>query len=296
MTARGRLFVLSSFLLAASVQAASTIHATQRWSWSASAGWMNWRTDSTNGVVVGPCYMSGWIYSSTKGWMHAGDGSPTNGYRYGNNSTNDYGINLEDGIYLRGFAWSASSGWISFEWTNREAASAPKIDLLTGNMSGLAWSASLGWISLSNMSAKVRTVTMDAGTVAPNGIPVAWQSLMTGGTNVLLGGSADYDNDTVSDYDEYVAGTHPTNPASRFEIGEVQIPVSTNMLLKWWMEEGRLYQVETNADLMNSNAWQAMYLQWINSGTGGWYEAQLDIPEAATSYYYRVRVKLPLSQ
>jgi len=286
----GLLVVMTSCLTAS-----STISTQQRWSWSSGAGWMNWRTSSTNGVVVGQYSCSGWIYSSSCGWIHAGDGTPTNGVQYSNVDATDYGINHDGEGHLTGFAWCESSGWVSFEWTNKEAADSPRIDLKTGSMRGYAWGGSLGWISLSNISAHVKTDTLDVGPVATNGLPVAWQVLMTGDTNILQGGSADYDGDTFSDYDEYIAGTHPTNPASRFEIASVTPPVSSNLLVAWWMAGGRLYQVETNLDLLNVGGWGPLYPSWINSGTGGWYEAEIPTLGIQTGLFYRIRAALPLT-
>lgn len=272
----------------------STINATHRWSWSSGAGWMNWRTDSTNGVVVGEYFLSGWIYSSTCGWIHTGDGSPTNGVNYTNQDAVDYGVNHDGVGNLSGYAWSETSGWINFGWTNTEAANAPRINLQTGNMSGYAWGGALGWIGLSNMSARVQTDAFDPGPLASNGLPVAWQILMTGGTNILTG--EDYDFDELFDYDEYIAGTHPTNPASCLRAGGFEQTESGNFKLGWQMSGGRWYQVETNAVLTNANGWADVFPEWINSGTGGWYETEMALAANVTSLFYRIKVAMPLSQ
>ncbi len=286
----------SLLLLAVSVLAESTINDTHRWSWSSGAGWMNWRSSSTNGVVVSQYYLSGWIYSSTCGWIHTGDGQPTNGVQYTNASSEDYGVNHDGEGHLSGYAWCESTGWINFGWTNNTHADAPRIDLGTGDMSGYAWGGSLGWISLTNMSAHVKTDKLDVGQIADNGLPLAWQILMTGSTNILAGGDADYDGDGLTDYQEFIAGTHPTNSASKLNIAEIAILEDDLIRISWDMAGGRIYQVQTNANLLNTNGWGYVFPAWINSGTGGVYEADLEIPTTVTSLYYRVRVALPLSQ
>src|SRR5262249_27343626 len=103
-----------AFATVAAVQwvgAATTINATNRFSYGANIGWIDWRGDKANGAIIGEYVCSDYIYSANVGWIHLGNGMPTNGVYYGNLSAADYGVN-HDGIgRLRGYAYGANIGW-----------------------------------------------------------------------------------------------------------------------------------------------------------------------------------------
>src|SRR5688572_4683280 len=144
-----------------SAGAATTINAVNHFGYGANIGWMDWRGDVANGAVIGEYICTGSIYAANVGWISLGSGTPTNGIRYQNNSASDYGVNHDGAGNLRGYAYGANIGWITF--TNRDAGGGtyegPKVDLITGRMSGFLWSANCGWISLSNAFAFVQTDT-----------------------------------------------------------------------------------------------------------------------------------------
>ncbi len=135
--------------------------------------------DTNHGAVIGDYVCSGFIYSANVGWINLGNGNPTNGIRYQNLATNDFGVN-QDGLgNLNGCAWSANIGWLNFENTGH-----PVVNLKTGIMSGYARSANCGWISLSNAFAYVQTDTLYPGPLAPDGLPIPWLLTYFGTTNV----------------------------------------------------------------------------------------------------------------
>src|SRR5207248_2876060 len=103
----------------------STIDATNKLSYGANVGWMDWRGDIVHGAIIGEYVCSGSIYSANAGWISLGSGSPLNTVQYKNVSADDYGVNHDGFGNLRGFAYGANIGWINFE-TN----GAPKVDLL----------------------------------------------------------------------------------------------------------------------------------------------------------------------
>ena len=111
--------------------AQTTINSANRLAYGANVAWMDLRADGVNGVAVGEYVCSGFIYASNIGWMNLGGGNPANGVRYQNNSASDFGINHDGRGNLRGSAYAANVGWISFE-----DRGAPTVDLLTGNFSG----------------------------------------------------------------------------------------------------------------------------------------------------------------
>ncbi len=60
------------------VQAATTIDATHRYAYGANLGWLDWRGDTTHGVVIGAYVCSGYLYAANVGWINLGNGSPIN--------------------------------------------------------------------------------------------------------------------------------------------------------------------------------------------------------------------------
>ena len=148
----------SLLLLAASLaagHAATTINAVNRYSYGANFGWMDWRGDTNNGVVIGPRFCSGNIYAANVGWISLGSGAPTNGVQYQNLSATDYGVNVDMYGRLRGYAYGANIGWIAFEDNGL-----PTVDFATGNLFGSTYGANVGWISLSNATAYVQTAPL----------------------------------------------------------------------------------------------------------------------------------------
>src|SRR5690349_25056592 len=164
--------VLASFLVSHVIvvaESATTIDPSHRYAYAANGGWIDWRGNTNNGAVIGDYVCSGFIYAANVGWMNLGSGNPTNGIRYQNLFNGDFGVN-QDGLgNLRGYAYGANIGWITFE-----NIGAPKVDLKTGNFSGYAYSANCGWISLSNAAAFVQTDTLDPGPLSSNGLPIPW--------------------------------------------------------------------------------------------------------------------------
>lgn len=291
------MFCVAFACACAAAFADSSINSTNRWAWSSGFGWLDCRPDSTNGVVVGPYYLSGYMYGGSAGWVKMGSGVPTNGYKFTNLSTNDYGVNHDGEGHLTGFAWSASYGWVSFEWTNNpDASTAPKVNLKSGVLTGYAWGTSIGWISLSNISAYVKTDWMTSGPTGTNGIPDDWEMAMIGSTNILKGGTNDWDSDGMNDYKEYVSGTNPTNAADLFEVVTCTISNSTNVVLTWSCVDSRLYKVETNSSLINAAGWAVdNSLGTIAPDASGQKTLTLSFT-SATQLFYRVRACLPLAQ
>jgi hypothetical protein len=96
-----------------------------------------------------------------------------------------------------------------------------------------------------------------------DGMPDAWERLHFGDTNT--DGTGDWDGDRLRDRDEYVAGTDPTNAASRLSmfitaadaapwVGFNAVPVADGA------DGARLYSLESATSLMEA-AW---------SGVPGW--------------------------
>jgi hypothetical protein len=245
---------LLSFLLAvASVDAQSTINATNKYAYGANIGWVNALGDTTNGVVIGEYVCSGFAYAANVGWINFGSGAAANGIYYANNSATDFGVNQDGTGRLRGYAYGANIGWINFEDTGN-----PTVDLITGKLSGFAYSANCGWINFADfppVNVLVFTDHIRRGlSTAGDGIPDAWKLLNFGSlANPLAAANADPDGDGKTNLQEYKDGTNPNNPNSALAI----LPPYPNSgpsptTLTWTSVPtmGYRYTIEYNPDLI----------------------------------------------
>ncbi len=279
-------WILLLFVSAFLGKAATTIDSANPNAYGANIGWLNWHGDAANGAVIGEFVCSGYIYSANVGWINLGSGSPTNGIYYQNLSANDFGVN-QDGLgNLRGFAYGANIGWINFENNG-----APKVDLVTGNLSGYGWSANCGWISLSNAVAYVQTDAIQQGTLAPDGLPIAWLLANFGTANINA--NADPDGDGMSNAQEYQAGTDPNNANSNLKITAYTFAQGgTNAALTWNSVTTRYYYLQKALNL-NSNIWTDSGLGLVTpagSSTSGSFR-----DTNAPIRFYRVQAVRPLT-
>jgi hypothetical protein len=280
--------LLSTLLISVltSGRATTTIDPVNQYAYGANLGWMNWYSDGTNGAVVGDYVCAGYIYAANVGWINLGSGSPANGIQYQNLAAGDVGVNHDGLGNLRGYAYGANIGWINFENTG-----APTVDLRTGNLSGSVWSANCGWISLSNAVAFVQTDSFWPGVLDANGLPIAWELTYFGATG--LDPNADPDQDGMSNLQEYLAGTNPTNTADVLEItAYATAPGGTTNLVTWTSVPTRFYYLQKTLSLGVP--------AWLDSGLG------LITPDGATTTrgsadtnapmrFYRVRAVRPLA-
>jgi hypothetical protein len=268
-------------------RAATTINVTNKFAYGANIGWMDWRSDTNNGAVIGEFVCSGFIYAANVGWINLGNGTPTNGIQYKNLSANDFGVN-QDGLgSLRGFAYGANIGWINFE-TN----GAPKVDLKSGKLSGFAYSANCGWISLSNAFAVVKTDTIPGGIDSnANGLADAWERTYFGAIGVDP--NADPDGDGMSNLQEYLAGTNPTNSADNLRITAFSSsPDGTAADVTWSSVPTRCYFIQETLDLNPPS--------WFDSGLGqiapdGSTTTRGVFGATAPMRFYRVQAVRPLA-
>ncbi len=85
-------------------------------------------------------------------------------------------------------------------------------------------------------------------------VPSDWEQQYFGGdTNYLITESSDYDADGLKDWQEYVAGTVPTNPASKFEVASPANTSGTNAVykLRWTSISNRNYSVYRSLSLVH---------------------------------------------
>lgn len=80
-------------------------------------------------------------------------------------------------------------------------------------------------------------------------LPEAWQLQYFGHTGVDP--NDDPDHDDLSNWDEYVAGTNPTDPQSRFAILRVLADPLGGVRVQWSSVAGKFYTVQRSGDLLS---------------------------------------------
>lgn len=266
--------------------AATTINNANRYAYGANIGWMDWRGDVANGVVIGEYDCSGSIYAANIGWISLGNGSPPGGIYYSNTSATDWGVNHDGLGNLRGYAYGANIGWVNFE-TNGAA----RVDLATGNFSGYAYSANCGWISLSNAFAFVQTGNILAGADGDgDGIADAWELIYTN-TLVAFNATSDSDGDGMTDRQEYVAGTNPLDANDVLSIAAITWTNSSPpyVQLSWSGKPHRFYGVQGRNTLDAGDSWGEFYTAASPGVTG------IGFNQTTNQQFYRLRVFRPLT-
>jgi hypothetical protein len=280
------LVLAANFLLHCStIQAATSINATNNYAYGANIGWMDWRGDTNRGAVIGEYVCSGYFWGADVGWIHLGSNAPANGIQYQNNSAIDYGVNHDGLGNLRGYAYGANIGWINFELNGN-----PRVDLKTGQLSGHAWSANCGWISLSNAFAKVQTESLPGIDIDGDGIADAWERTYTN-TLTAFTASSDTDGDGVSDKNEYLADTDPRNASDFLRITSVSrgLPMPTSIVLTWTSRPTRCYAVQDRATL-SFPGWTENVGVLPSPGTNNAF-----FDDVRSQAYYRIRAFRPLT-
>lgn len=230
--------------------AATTIDSDHPFAYGANLGWIDWRGDTNQGAVIGEYVCAGYLYAANVGWIHLGNGSPTNGIRYQQLTATDCGVNHDGLGNLRGYAWGANIGWIAFE-----ATGAPTVDLASGRMSGYAYSANLGWINLSNAVAWVQTDVIAPGTDSDhNGLADAWEWLHF--ARLGVDPNDDPDLDGLSNSEEYLAGTNPTDGADNLRVTACTAdPAKSRVSLTWRSQPTRQYRILRTDNLKAPVSW-----------------------------------------
>lgn len=131
---------------AATTVATTSIDPNHSSAWGENAGWTNWQAPGDDaGVIVHADFLEGTFWISQAGWVRVGNGNGP----YANSNNTDYGVNIDSGGVLTGYAWSENLGWINFD-TSVLIEDAARFNQGTGRFNGFAWSGNGGWINLNN--------------------------------------------------------------------------------------------------------------------------------------------------
>ena len=276
------------------VEADSTLNGSEHHAYSANTGWINFRPAAENGTVAGEYFLAGHAWSGNLGWIRLGAGTPVNGWRYGNDSAADFGVNVDDFGDLSGYAYGANIGWINFGWADSDDPSRPRIDLRTGGFHGYAYGANIGWIHLGDGNLLV-TDSMDRLDSEGDGIADAWKYRYFG----TLGGASegsDYNGDGYSDLQHYLAGTDPTGSVRPLEITHFNVVANMtgkgaeNMAqFEFTSTPRRLYRIDSSSTL---EAWTAA--GDVFSPDPGDTTIRLLAPIPPDREFYRIRAIRPL--
>src|SRR5664280_2298722 len=96
--------------------------------------------------------------------------------------------------------------------------------------------------------------------------------------------ATDTDQDGMSDYAEFIAGTNPTNAASRFWISGGMIQSNRLVQIQWTVVADRLYRVSASKDL---KTWLPV-TGWLQASNGD--TMSYILTNWVGSQFYRVRV------
>ena len=143
---------LAMIPLASPAWAQSNVVAPNQFAWGENVGWINFRDANlgTQGVRMGPSFLSGFAWGENIGWINFGDGTPANGFQYANTTGADFGVNRDPSTNaLTGLAWGENVGWINFTLPTLPVAQRPRYDAANGSrLAGYAWGENIGWINL----------------------------------------------------------------------------------------------------------------------------------------------------
>ena len=99
-----------------------------------------------------------------------------------------------------------------------------------------------------------------------NGISDAWEMDYFGAVVTNRTQTTDTDHDGMSDYAEFIAGTNPTNAASRFYFTGETVHSNHIVQMQWTVVTNRLYQVNLSTNLKSWSPVTA-WLQASNNPT-----------------------------
>src|SRR5262249_4844359 len=114
-----------------------------------------------------------------------------------------------------------------------------------------------------------------------DGIPDSWRLRYFGTVNNLLSqATADADGDGANNWQEYIAGTDPTDAKSA-----LRVTASKDLVISWPSGVGKQYVIERSTNLFDSN--------WVpvSTSTGTGNDMQFhDTGGPGNVYFYRVSV------
>ena len=148
-----------------------------------------------------------------------------------------------------GWDWCNHSpaGWngynATYSPTNQSVSAAPD-----GGDRGARWTVLHQWFSFNQLDSY--------------GIPTGWKTRYFGATNAVNGGALDdWDHDGMNNWQEYLAGTIPTNASSKFQVTDFKAQSGTNIVIQWSSVAGKKYTLKTTTNLLAGfNGWATNHI------------------------------------
>jgi hypothetical protein len=146
-----------------------------------------------------------------------------------------------------------------------------------------------GWsvdsVQISSTSYSCLTIDSDS-----DGIPDGWESFYGLNSNDPTDADDDFDGDGMTNRQEYIAGTDPSNAASIFRITSFSHNrVAGSAALTFSSVNGRLYRIEYSDNLANPNGWTTLQDNVVGTGM----DIPINDPTAGmTRRFYRAAAKL----
>lgn len=154
-----------------------------------------------------------------------------------------------------------------------------------GDVSGFSTSSASVSVTITNNRTIIANFPLS---LASNGAPQAWLAQYYGTTNFDVLAMSDSDGDGLLAWEEYRAGTVPTNPVSVLEV--TQMGSSNVFTLQWRSVTGRVYSIFRSTNV--SASWPSSPVVSNLTGVAGGTNVYSDTPSNSRSFY-KVRVDLP---
>jgi hypothetical protein len=224
----------------------------------------------TGGMDIYTLPGGGYVVSSANGGQWAAytvDVTANANYKlevHYSNGTSDQGMHFEmDGVSIGNLTATGTGSWNVYNTVN-----IPSIALTAGThvlkffMDG--GGVSYDWMKFTNLNPP---------TLSPHGVPYSWFTRY----GLTAGAEAnDPDNDGMQTWQEYYAGTDPTNKLSVFKIVEAGVfPGASNVWFKWYGTTNsgatNSFKIYRRTDMVNGS-WQLIYSTATRSsnGTNAW--------------------------
>lgn len=286
---RGGLVVLSVWIVTVCVApawSAPNIRPDTGWSWGSNIGWVRWAPPIDEAASLTQTVAHGFLYAPNVGWIHLGNGIPAEGARYGNDSADDYGVNIDPSGALRGWAYGANIGWVRFG-----EAGDPRIQWETGRLTGFAYGLNVGWIRIGDAEAGPQIDRLAPGKDSDgDAIPDMWERQFSADLERLKK-NGDADSDGASDYAEYIADTDPTDPDSLLRIREaVANPDGPGVILTWSAQPARRYAIEARQGWSSESPWQESGIGVLSPSDS---TLSVTVDSESDFRFFRIRALLP---
>ncbi|MCX8107737.1 MAG: hypothetical protein N3G20_02925, partial [Verrucomicrobiae bacterium] len=144
---------------------------------------------------------------------------------------------------------------------------------------------------------RIHVVTARAGGYTSRGTPISWLQQYGFTSNYEYWDQQDVDGDGMATWEEYIAGTNPTNAWSVFRVVRVEFRGATNVVYFFGTANGATndFEMDRATNLVETTPWYRLpgklpRSQGVN-GTNTWVDGAA--PAGRPTYYRPVAVRVP---